>query len=198
MIPVMDAAASRLICISWRQSRAEALQIANQSWPRGLTAILSGCLHGAHSHLWDAACAAVIAPNQAEYLHLLWFGKGHCWQRGPRGHRVETDTLYSDRKQYFYSLCCPCFVSKSYNLRHPVSFTFILCFQIQYDLFKAYPYVSLLFIIYSLYTLESSSLSAFSLGQLLLFTQPLTSKSSNFCQNKDSQRFLFFKFTKVP
>lgn len=53
MMPLMDEAASGLICICWGESGAgaEALQIANQSRPRRLTAILTGCLHRAHSRL---------------------------------------------------------------------------------------------------------------------------------------------------
>ena len=94
MMPVMDTEASGLICICWGESGAEALQIANQSRPWRLTAILTGCLCRAHSPLWVTVCGAVIAPNEAGYLHLLWFGKGQRWQGGPKGTEWNTHTVF--------------------------------------------------------------------------------------------------------
>lgn len=44
-------------------------------------------------HFYKLLCVAVMDPNEAGYLHLIWFGKGHSWQDSLVGLDRQTHTF---------------------------------------------------------------------------------------------------------
>lgn len=65
-------ACGAVVSVEKSRGRRAALQTLEERWPRRLTAIVSRA-----RPLEVSACAVVMAPNGAGYLHRLSFGKGH-------------------------------------------------------------------------------------------------------------------------